>query len=704
MRDKRRIAIWAGVAGLALLAGAGPAGASSDYSCDPVWALSDSGFSCGNRALLAPGNDTRVNLFLLRRTAPVGKTIAYAKPAWEERGFGHSFFGWGTLRDTYAGRSGTDEATFVDQPANSRCSSAASGQTAFEAALVAAKGIPEGERAALRGARATLAEKCSEINDHPDATLDTAWRAQVSSPSGREFAGYLDAATAFYIGQWDKARGGFATLAGARDPWIAEAAAYMALRVELNAAQAASFDEYGDFAGPDKVDKPAIQRARAAIATYLKRYPKGRYAVSARGLDRRALWLSGDLAGLGREYERLLQALPPDSPELATLIQEIDNKLILQKNAEAAVDSPMLLAVIDLMRMRQFDGEEQPPLSAATLAGQKGRFAARPDLYAYLQAAHAFYIAKDNARAASLLPDRVQQPASVPLAFSARMLRGMALAGGSGETGYWQGLIGAASDPYQRPLAELALALAWQKAGRFEAVFDAGSPVRDDRIRELLLMRLAGADLLRRFAADPASASHPRQIALFTLLHKDLTHGRYADFARDRALVPADAGTELSIWDFGTGDTVPIGVFTKGKWSGDLACPALDVTAGQLAQNPANVRARLCLGEFWRLNGFDRFTTLDPVQADGTLASGPGRFAGTVLTRGAIYAAVIADRQAAADERSYALYRAIRCYAPAGISDCGGEEVPIAQRKAWFDQLKREYPNSQWARSLRVYW
>ena len=115
-------------------------------------------------------------------------------------------------------------------------------------------------------------------------------------------------------------------------------------------------------------------------------------------------------------------------------------------------------------------------------------------------------------------------------------------------------------------------------------------------------------------------------------------------------------------------------------------------------------RARLCLGEFWRLNGFDRFTTLDPVEANGTLASGPGRFAGAVLTRSAIYAAIIANRQAAADERSYALYRAIRCYAPAGISDCGGEEVPIAQRKAWFDQLKREYPNSQWARSLRVYW
>ncbi|KAJ8138190.1 hypothetical protein OY671_008597, partial [Metschnikowia pulcherrima] len=169
MRGKRRIAIWAGVAGLASSAGAGPAGASSDYSCDPVWALSDSGFSCGNRALSAPGNDTRVNSFSLRRTAPVGKAIAYAKPTWEERGFGHSFFGWHTLRDTYAGRSGAEEAASEDQPLNSRCNSAASGQTAFEAALAAAKGIPEGERTALRGARATSAEKCSEISDNADA-------------------------------------------------------------------------------------------------------------------------------------------------------------------------------------------------------------------------------------------------------------------------------------------------------------------------------------------------------------------------------------------------------------------------------------------------------------------------------------------------------------------------------------------------------
>jgi hypothetical protein len=255
--------------------------------------------------LAGAGNDTRVNLFLLRRTAPVGKAIAYAKPTWEERGFGHSFFGWHTLRDTYAGRSGAEEAASEDQPLNSRCNSAASGRTAFEAALAAAKGIPEGERTALRGARATLAEKCSEISDHADAALDTAWRGQVSSASGREFAGYLDAATAFYVGQWDKARDGFATGRRARSVGR-EAAAYMALRVELNAAQAASFDEYGDFTGPEKVDKPALQRARAAIAAYLKRYPKGRYADSARGLDRRAVAIGRS----GGAWPRIRTAAP----------------------------------------------------------------------------------------------------------------------------------------------------------------------------------------------------------------------------------------------------------------------------------------------------------------------------------------------------------------------------------------------------------
>ena len=86
------------------------------------------------------------------------------------------------------------------------------------------------------------------------------------------------------------------------------------------------------------------------------------------------------------------------------------------------------------------------------------------------------------------------------------------------------------------------------------------------------------------------------------------------------------------------------------------------------------------------------------------LGGTPGQFPGRFLPRQGIYQTIIADAAAPADERAYALFRAVNCYAPAGYNDCGGDDVPVATRKAWFNQLKSRYPNSTWARQLRYYW
>jgi hypothetical protein len=79
-------------------------------------------------------------------------------------------------------------------------------------------------------------------------------------------------------------------------------------------------------------------------------------------------------------------------------------------------------------------------------------------------------------------------------------------------------------------------------------------------------------------------------------------------------------------------------------------------------------------------------------------------FKGKLLTRMAVYQSIIADRQASAGDRAYALYRAVRCYATSGYSTCGGVTVPPRQRKAWFQQLKTHYPKSHWAQELQFYW
>jgi hypothetical protein len=50
------------------------------------------------------------------------------------------------------------------------------------------------------------------------------------------------------------------------------------------------------------------------------------------------------------------------------------------------------------------------------------------------------------------------------------------------------------------------------------------------------------------------------------------------------------------------------------------------------------------------------------------------------------------------------LFRAVNCYGPSGYNSCGGEDVPIATRKGWFDRLRREFPKSPWTQKLKYYW
>jgi len=79
-------------------------------------------------------------------------------------------------------------------------------------------------------------------------------------------------------------------------------------------------------------------------------------------------------------------------------------------------------------------------------------------------------------------------------------------------------------------------------------------------------------------------------------------------------------------------------------------------------------------------------------------------FPGAPLQRIDIYKAVLASPQASADDRAFALNRAIRCYAPAGNSSCGVANEPKSVRKARYLELKSKYPGSPWAKELKTYW
>lgn len=707
---RRRIDMRALMGGsLAFFGLAGVAWACADSSCYPSWRLDSNSYDCAGRAMINPGNDTRINLLLLMQSVSAAadtKPTAAMKVA-DERQFGQTFISWQGLRDTL-----WPQAETPDDYSEPVCLP----PTDFATELNAESGISPTERTVLLALRAKVG--CEAVT----------WDDTISSTKGREYLAYLKAADAFYAGDWAKARTGFAALTSAKSAWVAETARYMPIRIGLRSAVANATGEYGDFEAA-KVDSAAIVEAKTGIAAYLKAWPKGRYVDSAKGLTRRVLWLGGNGAELARIYERMLATTPGHEEAAANLAEEIDiyvlgaNVYDSPKSLPALAttgDTPLLLAVADLMQMR---GDETAPgkLSASDLAAHASQFQQRPELYSFLQASRAFSAGEDPKAIMALIPDDSHQPSYKPLAFSRQTLRGMALARARdpNEAGFWRDLLKGANPLYQRPLVEMGLAMRWQRDGRLDQIFAAGSPIKDSTTREVLLQTVAPAAILRSASSDAARPAHERDVARFILLYKGLSRGAYRDFTRDVAVVPASANSDAGLYSLIQQVDTPVGLFTKGRWSDGFACPPIAETAATLARAPADRKAQLCLGDFWRLNGFDSFSPFsseaygDTPRGD-TLGSGADDFPGKPLYRDAIYSAIIADRQTPADLRAYALYRAVRCYAPSGYNGCYGPytssaemdkaQVPPEQRKAWFTELKTAYPNSRWAKSLRFYW
>lgn len=701
--------------GLALFTVAGVAWACADVSCQPGWRLGASSYQCDGRAAISPGNDTRINLLLLMRslTKSADKVMAVAPATGDDRQLGQTFMSWQGMR-----------AAFWPQPvaAPSDTGGASSDCTPpsdFHAELANEPSLPPADREALTRLRAKVG--CGAVT----------WGAPITSATGREYLAYLKAADAFYAGNWVTARQGFASLAHAHSQWVAETAAYMPIRIGLRAAVATATGQYGDF-DATKVDAAGVAEARATIASYLKAWPQGRYAASAQALTRRVLWLEGNSAALAHVYERLLTTTPGNDEAAADLSEEIDLRVFGQDTGESADavtlltkngDTPLLLAVADLKRMRHDETDQKEsgqlfPLSAADLAAQSSQFKDYADLAGLLQATRAWYAGEDAKAILALIPDAARSASFTPIAFSRQTLRGMALARAHdpNEAGFWRDLINGANPLYQRPLVELGLAVRWQHEGRWDEIFAPASPIQDPTTRETLLLTVAPPTILRAEARDATRTAHERDIARFMLLYKDLTRGHYGDFGADVALVPANANLDAGLYSLAGQDGVPVGLFTRGKWSGGISCPAITRTAATLAVTPADRQAQLCLGDFWRLNGFDSFVPFAGVTQADALGSGPDAFPGKPVYRDTIYAAIIADRHAAADVRAYALYRAVMCYAPSGYTGCSAPlqnaadfaaaeaKVPKTQRKAWYTELKAKYPDSRWAKSLHYYW
>ena len=691
---------------------AAPANASGDSSCYPDWKVKQTDYNgCSSTALLSPGNDTRINLLMLLHDqyGSVGPASRYSYEIVERRGEAEPF-DWASFA-LKLGPSPAPEGDAVveDFPFATRCMSNMAAGADFIAAVARAKGVTKAEKATLTAVRTTLKPECT--GDQKAAPVVQEALAQVKSTNGLSFAAYLVGAAAFYDGDFSAAHMQFALVKPKASSWLGEAASYMLARTTLNEATLTAFDDYGGISEKG-ADDSRVRAAEAEFKAYLKSYPKGQYAVSAKGLLRRVYWLGYRKDALAAEYAAQFAQGDAAKRNLSfpDLVQEFDIKLMAQLKPEDIKD-PLLLSVLLLRDMRRPDDPKYAdygtqPITRAALDTLKPAFTGREALFSYLQALHAFYVANKPAEVLRLIP-----PAKAGggyLEFSRSLLRAVALdaLGDPNARAALTAAISAATLPQQRGSAELALALHDERAKSADKVFATDSLIRDPDVREILLRYHAGPTLLRKLAVSGTSPRE-KQVAIYALLYKDLTRGFYNDFLRDLALIPAQAKRRADD-DYESPRYTDIALF---RWSGsaDFACPALSTIATNLAAKPKDPTALLCLGEFIRLNDLDpRFygvtRSLDDQPEKDELGGSLSQFPGSRFSRLDAYKAVIADPASSAANRSYALYRAVNCYAPAGYNSCDATEAPKAQRKAWFDQLKRQYPASVWAGKLRYYW
>lgn len=705
-----------------------PARASSDGACYPSWSLFKSTPDvCNNLAFLNPGNDSRVNLHLLladKGVLPLTPTALGSDDLSE--GYGPIPFPVYRLNSAASGdvtnephtsstaglgkvleqlgitREGVATAgdAFLSGE-GSRCrSNSDDSAMAFISQLLSSTELSAAERQALARSRMQMLAACSWESVQQASLLPT----DIQSVQGKAFAAYLQAAGDFYSGRFADAGKAFAVLADSPQPWLKETALYMTARTALNTAQQNAFDEYGVLT-LERVDKASLQQAQNAFQNYLGTYPTGDYAVSARGLLRRVHWLDGDTGKLAEDYVfQLTQTQETQrNVSLDELVNEVDTKL-LTVSAEA-VQTPLLLAINDLMQMRD---QSRRKLTLAGLQAQKAVFAQQPALYDYLQAVFALYVDKNPDSALKLLPSDLPSTLDY-LAFSQQTLRGLALEARQdwkGAEALWLQLLPLAKQPLQREQLELALAMNYERSQQLAKVFADDSPIKTAQIRYILLRQLADAPLLRQQITQGLEATE-RDTALFVLLYKDLLRSQYQTFSDDLKRLPGKPSEEKLGSSLGY-------VYTNGQalkmfqWNGDkaesgYACPGIADIAANLQSDGKNPQGLNCLGEFILRNSLDGMP-LEQRSKVGNLGGTASAFMGDVFSRLNGYQEVIGNAKAPHKDRAYALFRAINCYAPAGYNSCGGNDVTPAVRKDWFRQLKTGFADTTWGKSLQYYW
>ncbi len=674
--------------------------AGSDEYCAPNFNLDGSDYNaCSNLPVLIPGNDNRTNMTLLLSNLGLAqiKTLKPDLNLWSAQ-YGSVPFDVTSLPTVTENKINNKRQPFKlnqDQVSyEERCISLQQGKQTFIDQVKANKSIPTTEKQLLIDARSKLidCEKTTAL-----IAVNPNWSATT-----RQYASYLNGSILFYNANFSAASKIYIALSQVEDPWLKETAQYMLIRTELNTAFASAQDQYGDI-NPEKIDHVSVKNFFNNITEYLKLYPQGQYVASARGLMRRGLWLTDRQDLLINEI--VWQINHPQSPlynlEMNQLPAELDRRVFRsEKFNPKLLNEPFFLTTYNLMQMRKTGDEKYKPITWAQLNNQKAFFKTQPELFKYLQAAHLFYVQGKNQEALSYLPKANSQTNNA-LQLSQQFLIGQILEKQNKVQAqqHWLQLYQHANDGNAKALFETALANHFNQSQNTQAFIGKNAQISQAILQKNFISNFANEDALQTIIQSSTSTQNQKNTAIYTILSKSLDAQNFVLFNQNVQYLPKNTAQYKSYESNDALKEQP--PFADFIWQGSnitpqLKCPDLITLSKQLAQSPKNALLNVCLGEYMRHSRYgDYYYSWHNDEQN--------QFKGTPFARGTVYKKIIKN-EPNGDLKAYALYRSVMCYSPNGTNDCGDIEVSKNTRKQWFDQLKRDYPNSNWAKSLKYYW
>lgn len=544
------------------------------------------------------------------------------------------------------------------------------------------------------------------------------------SDAAKSYARYLEAAAAFYAGQYDRAVALFqAPAADAKPGWVQETSLYMPGRVALNQAQI-RYDGWSEL-NAEAIDRTALGKAASAFETYLKAFPQGRYAESAKGLFRKIHWLSADGAALTADYQAWQAKIKPGAAGQAVLdfINETESKA---NPANASVDVLWAAPLLAMQRITaswrpgEEGGQQQSPIGIDAINAHRSQFAdARLEaLWSYLGLAHRYWVAKDYA--AVIQQTASDAPSGKPsnVAYSRWVLHGlalMALQRWPEAEAYWQTLLKTVEHSGQKIQAQWLLALTWHELDRLDSVYAKDSVVSNNDIQEFFIH--AGKPvLLESLLKREDLPSHTKSLAYFTLVNQWVRHRDFKAAAGILSAYPA------------SGYKLARDVLAPLAWAGqkdDYACPSFNELLAAVQQTPPAAQRLNCMGDFLRTQNWDY--PADVIADEEIYDEGRHRWHYSadyglpfknkpvdafgeksgykIYSSLDYYTDVINQRgKVAPDDMAYALHRATSCFASSGNNHCGDQNILKEQRAAWFKRLKSEFKNSRWAKEQKYYW